>query len=91
METNRDDFIPLLRPDDRIWIKLAVGGKQKLATYGEKEELIYRGYMMLGTATWLILNRIDGTGKRAVVSEFAVNAADCLFLGVRPNEERRTK
>lgn len=93
-ETNRDDFIPLLRPDTRVWLKMAVGDdkrKSRIVTYGVQDELVYRGYTMIGTSTWLILNRIDGSGKRAAVQEFAVNAADCLFIGVRPNDERRTK
>ena len=73
-----------LTPGMRVWFRCQhVNDKGKLVEklYGLAGDLTYQGYATIANATYLVFDRVEGTGRKAKTEQFAVNTAHCPHIG----------
>lgn len=76
VEPQYQEFV---KPGKRVWIKMrdpdnAPNGRVHVFHGLDDDHLVYAGYQHIGTATYLIFNRVEGVGKKARVATFALNS-----------------
>lgn len=73
-----------LKPGMPVWFRIQLineRGKLIEKLFGLSGDLTYQGYTTIANATYLIFDRVVGTGKKAKSEQFAVNAAHCPHIG----------
>lgn len=68
-----DDFREYLKPGARVAF-YAERGKESLSYGGDGKRVLYRGYQVIGTDTFLVFDHLTGTGKKTKTTRTSVNA-----------------
>ena len=87
------EFKEYLVPGKRVWLTVedpdtAREGSQSktkmTVRYGVDGDMVYQGYQVLGTTTFLLFDRIEGTGRKTQSHQnpVTINANRVLYLGV---------
>ena len=90
---NESDFREHLKPGKHVWIRVKDPDNapppdkktkklNQCSIYGSDGDLVFSGYQALGTATFLIFDRVSGTGKRGNIETIMINAVDVVNIGV---------
>jgi len=80
MEEEPGEFNKFLMSGNRVWLKIEEKGKEVL--YGHEGDLIYQGYQAIGTATFLVFDKVDGEGKKAQIRSLMKNTNRIIDMGV---------
>lgn len=74
-------YVEYVQPGTRVWMKISnPDGSETLL--GDDGRLTFQGYWVLGTATFLIFDQVDGTGKTTKLSQsYVANADEVRFMG----------
>jgi len=76
-------------PGRRIWVKVKDPREPSgISEWGNDGNLTYVGYQGIATATFLVLDLIGGSGRKAQLERFSVNASDVLYAGVLEEKEQ---
>ena len=73
-----------LKPGNKVWIRMVDPENPAKAyiTVGADSELTYSGYQHLGTATFMIFDRVTGKGKKTSIETMTVNTLDIRHVGL---------
>lgn len=78
-----DDFREYLKPGMRVTFFAERGAD--VLSYGGDGRVIYQGYQVIGTETFLIIDILTGSGKKTKTTTISVNAKKVTGLSVVPD------
>ena len=78
---NYSEFKEHIKSGKKVWF-IARNEKGELETFGSGGDVIYAGYQSIGTSTYLIFERVIGSGKKAKLEAVTFHADDVRRIGV---------
>ena len=73
------EFREYVKPGTMIWF-IADQGKGP-EQYGVDGDMVYQGYQVIGTVTFLVFDHVKGSGKKMKRQTLSINALDVKRLG----------